>query len=66
MLKIRLEGKEEEINRYISIIKGNYDEYEVCCISRIIRNTTSMSIYSRCYIEIEFNDQEKKAGGSDD
>lgn len=54
MLKIRVEGKENEINEFISLVK-NSDDYTVNSISRIYKNNTTMSIYSRCYIEIEFD-----------
>jgi len=55
MLKIRIEGKEREIDKYIEIIRKS-DDYAVNSISRMYRNNATMSIYSRCYIEIEFND----------
>ena len=58
MLKIRLEGKEKEIYRFINVLKES-NKYEICNISRLIRNTTSLSIYSRCYIEIEFDSEDE-------
>ena len=60
MLKIRVEGKENEINDFISLIR-NSDDFTVNSISRIYKNNSTMSIYSRCYIEIEF-DEDKGEG----
>lgn len=54
MLKIRIEGKEKEIYDFIELIRNN-ENYTVNSISRLYRNNATMSIYSRCYIEIEFD-----------
>ena len=57
MLKIRVEGKEKEIYDYIDLIR-NSDEYTVNSISRLFKNNESMSVYSRCYIEIKLDNDE--------
>ena len=57
MLKIRIEGKESEIYRFVDLIREN-QEYEVNSISRLYRNNAEISIYSRCYVEIEFGKDE--------
>ena len=57
MLKIRIEGKENEIYRFVDLIRENQD-YEVNSISRLYRNNAEISIYSRCYVEIEFGKDE--------
>ena len=54
MLKIRIEGKEKEICDFIELFRNN-ESYTVNSISRLHRNNAAMSIYSRCYIEIEFD-----------
>lgn len=54
MLKIRIEGKEKEIHDFIELIRNN-ESYTVNSISRLYKNNATMSIYSRCYIEIEFD-----------
>lgn len=44
MLKIRIEGKENEIYRFVDLIREN-QEYEVNSISRLYRNNAEISIY---------------------
>ena len=58
MLKIRIEGKKEEINEYLKIIQQD-DKFTICNISDCYRNR-GISIYERCYVEIEINDLEKE------
>lgn len=63
MVKLRIEGKDEEIYRFIDLIRKN-EEYEVNSISRLYRNNAEISIYSRCYVEIEFSkDEDYRYGG---
>ena len=56
MLKIRIEGKEEDIMAYLNDLHCDED-IEVCSISGLYPNRNS--IYSRCYLEIELNGKEK-------
>ena len=55
MLKIRVEGKENEINEFVGLVRKSED-FTVNSISRIYKNNTTMNIYRRCYIEIEFDE----------
>ncbi len=63
MIKLRVEGKEKDIERFLLDIHCN-ENVEINSISDLYPNRKN--VYSRCYLEIEFVDQEKKAGGSDD
>ncbi|MBR0419294.1 MAG: hypothetical protein IJI66_09000 [Erysipelotrichaceae bacterium] len=62
MLKLRIEGKESEISRFIENIHCN-ESVEVNSISDLYPNRKS--IYSRCYLEIELFDDER-SGDDDD
>ena len=62
MLKLRIEGKESEINRFIENIHCD-ESVEVNSISDLYPNRKS--IYSRCYLEIELFDDER-SGDDDD
>ena len=53
MLKIRVEGKEKDIQLFLNSIHRN-DSVEVNSISDLYPNRKN--VYSRCYLEIEFND----------
>lgn len=55
MLKLRIEGKEKEINRFVEIIRCN-ESVEIDSISGLYPNRNS--IYSRCYLEIELLEEE--------
>lgn len=52
MIKIRLEGKEKEINKYIENMK-NDEKIEVYNISKLIHKSNEISLYWRCFLEIE-------------
>ena len=62
MLKLRIEGKEPEINRFIENIHCN-ESLEVNSISDFYPNRKS--IYSRCYLEIELIDEERTGENND-
>lgn len=52
MLKIRVEGKEKDIKMFLNDIHCN-ESIEVNSISNLYPNRKN--VYSRCYLEIEFN-----------
>lgn len=54
MLKLRVEGKEKDIQMFLNDIHCN-DCIEINSISNLYPNRKN--VYSRCYLEIEFNDQ---------
>ncbi len=56
MLKLRIEGKEMDIGRFIENIHCN-ESIEVNSISDLYPNRKS--IYSRCYLEIELIEEER-------
>ncbi len=58
MLKLRVEGKEKDIKMFLNDIHCN-ESIEINSISNLYPNRKN--VYSRCYLEIEFNDQ--KDGG---
>lgn len=62
MLKLRIEGRESEISRFIENIHCN-ESVEINSISDFYPNRKS--IYSRCYLEIEFINEER-IGEEDD
>ena len=54
MLKIRVEGKEKDIKMFLNDIHCN-ESIEVNSISNLYPNRKN--VYSRFYLEIEFNDE---------
>ncbi len=52
MLKLRVEGKEDDIRLFLDDIHCN-ENIEVNSISDLYPNRKN--VYSRCYLEIEFN-----------
>ncbi len=61
MLKLRVEGKENDIRRYLEIIHTD-EMIEINSISDLYPNRKN--VYSRCYLEIELTD--KDGGETDD
>ena len=53
MIKIRIEGKEDEINKYINYLRQD-ENLEVNSVSEI-KPAKGMSIYKLCFVEIETN-----------
>ena len=62
MIKLRVEGKEKDIQIFLKDIHCN-DNIEVYSISDLYPNRKN--VYSRCYLEIELIDQERKEGEAD-
>ena len=60
MIKLRVEGKEQDIQRFLKDIHCN-DNIEVYSISDLYPNRKN--VYSRCYLEIELKD--RKEGNTD-
>lgn len=60
MLKLRVEGKEKDIEMFLNDIRHN-ESIEVDSISDLYPNRKN--VYSRCYLEIEL--KERKEGGTD-
>ena len=64
MIKIRLEGKEQEINAYIENIK-NDDKIEVYNISKLTHKSNEISLYWRCFLEVELvKDEDSDSRGN--
>ena len=61
MLKLRIEGKETDIQKYLEYIHAD-EGIEVNSISALYPNRKS--VYSRCYLEIELTD--RNGGEADD
>ena len=58
MIKIRVEGKKEEIYEYLDLIQQD-SNITVCDISNCYPNH-GVSLYYRCFVEIEINDHQKE------
>ena len=59
MIKIRVEGKREDIYKYLDLLQQD-SNITVCDISNCYPNH-GVSLYDRCFVEIEINNpQEKK------
>ena len=58
MLKIRIEGKQEEILECLGFFRQD-PNYEVCNISKTYENRNQTSKYRRCYIEVEIKHPEE-------
>ena len=56
MLKLRVEGKDNDIRDYVSHIKEDAS-IEINSVSDLYPNRKN--VYSRCYLEIEFAKQER-------
>lgn len=52
MIKLRVEGKDNDIRDYVSHIR-NDENIEVNSVSDLYPNRKN--VYSRCYLEIEFD-----------
>ena len=52
MIKLRVEGKDNDIREYVSHIR-NDENIEINSVSDLYPNRKN--VYSRCYLEIEFN-----------
>ena len=52
MIKLRLEAKEEDIVNCIEQLKIS-NCFEVMSVSKMYSNTTGLSIYKRCYVEVD-------------
>ena len=57
MLKIRVEGKEKDIQLFLDDIHCN-ESVEINSISDLYPNRKN--VYSRCYLEIEFKEPKKE------
>jgi len=57
MLKLRIEGKKEEIYKYLDLIQKD-EQVVVCDISNCFPNH-GVSIYDRCFVEIEIKNTEE-------
>lgn len=55
MIKVRIEGKEKELKDYIEKLK-NDEQIEIYNISDIVHKKEEISLYWRCYLEIEVVD----------
>lgn len=53
MIKIRIEGKREEIYKYLDFLQQD-SRITICDISNCYRNH-GVSLYDRCYVEFEIN-----------
>lgn len=58
MIKIRVEGKKEEIYKYLDLIQQD-SNITVCDISNCYHNH-GVSLYDRCFVEIEIKDSEEE------
>ncbi len=56
MLKLRIEGKNTDIQEYLKYIHAD-EVFEVNSISSLYPNRNS--VYFRCYLEIELKDQKE-------
>ncbi len=56
MIKLRVEGKDNDIREYVSHIR-NDENIEINSVSDLYPNRKN--VYSRCYLEIEFVKQER-------
>ena len=54
MLKIRIEGKKEEIYKYLDLIQKD-EHLEICDISNCYPNH-GVSKYNRCFVELEMKE----------
>ena len=60
MIKVRIEGKEKEIKNYIEKLKKD-EQIEIYNISDIVHKKEEISLYWRCFLEIEVvNDKENE------
>ncbi len=57
MLKIRLHGKEKEIEQFVNFIKRNEVELSILSESDFYEDR-GKSVYVRQYLDVEINDKE--------
>ena len=58
MIKLRIEGKKEDIYKYLDVLQKD-ERITVCDISNCYPNH-GVSVYDRCFVEIEINDSQEE------
>lgn len=63
IVKLRIESSKEEIRRFTEKLSSD-ESLVINSISEIYPNSRGISIYDRCFMEVEFKDSNHKKGGT--
>lgn len=63
IVKLRIESSKEEIRKFTDKLSAD-NSLKVNSISEIYPNSRGISIYDRCFVEVEFKENNQIKGGS--
>lgn len=63
IVKLRIESSKEEIKKFTDKLSTD-ESLKINSISEIYPNSRGISIYDRCFVEVEFKEKNQIKGGS--